>query len=258
MLVLAEQNRTFGYAAAASVAVHALVLLMNPPAVREALAPPAEPPLVAHIAKAAPPPAPSAPQPKEEGQQKEESQQAMPKPPALAKRVEKPRLKRVPRPSKPVAPAVPAPAPPPAAIEPPQMEAQPPPADAPASPAAPAAPPAVASIAPSPPAPAPDPAEALASFREQIKEVAGRYKRYPPVARDNGWTGDVVVRIEMAASGEVASIRVKTSSGYEVLDAQALEMFRKAVPAVRVPAQLRGKEFAVELRAIYNLRDRPG
>ncbi len=251
MLILAEQNRTFGYAAAASVAVHAFLLAVHAPAMRETIAPPAEPPLVAHIVEAAPP---SPPQ-KEEVPQKEERREAKPRPPVVGKRIQKPRLKPVPRP----APAI---APPAAAVAEPKEERpkdeQPGEAEQPPAAPAPAAPPAVAAIAPSAPAPAPDPAEALASFREQIREVAGRYKRYPPVARDNGWTGGVVVRIEMAASGQVASIRVKTSSGYEVLDEQALEMFRKAVPAVAVPAALRGKEFGVEVRAIYDLQDRPG
>ena len=35
-------------------------------------------------------------------------------------------------------------------------------------------------------------------------------------------------------------------------------MFRKAAPEVAVPPPLRGQRFSVELRAIYNLRDRPG
>jgi len=78
------------------------------------------------------------------------------------------------------------------------------------------------------------------------------------VALDNGWTGDVVVRIDIDAGGAVTGIRVERSSGHEILDGQALEMFRRAAPEVAVPAALRGKAFSVEVRAVYNLRDRPG
>jgi protein TonB len=102
-----------------------------------------------------------------------------------------------------------------------------------------------------------DPAAALARFRQQIVELAVRYKRYPRMARDNGWTGDVVVRIEVSPSGTVNAISLKSTSGYEILDEQALEMFRKAAPAVSVPPDLRGQAFAVEVRAIYSLQDRP-
>jgi protein TonB len=133
------------------------------------------------------------------------------------------------------------------------VETDSPPSEAPPAPPAPP----VATIAPSPPA-APDPGEALARFRQQLVDLAVRYKRYPRVALDNGWTGDVQVRIDVAASGAVSGVTVKTSSGYEILDAQALEMFRKAAPQVAVPAALRGKAFSVDVRAIYNLQDRPG
>ena len=44
---------------------------------------------------------------------------------------------------------------------------------------------------------------------------------------------------------------------YEVLDQQALEMFRTAKRYVPLPAELAGREFELELRAIYSLRDQP-
>jgi protein TonB len=53
----------------------------------------------------------------------------------------------------------------------------------------------------------------------------------------------------------LTSVSVKTGSGHEVLDQQALEMFKRATPLVPIPSALRGKEFSIELRAIYNLRD---
>jgi protein TonB len=247
MRVLAEQNRAFGYAVAASAALHAF-LLLNLPAWRQTAQAPPEPPLVAYLVEPAPP-APPAPPPPLPAVQKPEPSKPLP-----AKRVVRPKPKPAPR------AVTPMPLPPPAlpekseaqATEPPVAAAPPPPAQS----AAPAAP-QVASVAP-PAQAAPDPAAALASFREGIRQVAGRYKRYPRVALDNGWTGDVVVLIDIGASGRVSSIKVKTSSGYEVLDAQALEMFGQAVPQVPVPTELRGRAFTVELRAVYNLRDRPG
>jgi protein TonB len=247
MRVLAEQNRAFGYAIAASAALHAL-LLLNLPAWREAAPTPPERPLVARLVEPAPP-APAA-------------RPVAPPPPV----VQKPQPPK-PRPPKPLArpkptpvprAVTPLPSPPPAPPESEERPAEPPAATAPPPPAqsaAVAAPP-VASMAPA--RPTPDPASALAGFREEIRQVAGRYKRYPRVALDNGWTGDVVVLIDIAPGGSVSSIRIKTSSGYEVLDEQALEMFGKAVPQVPVPSELRGRAFTVELRAVYNLTDRPG
>lgn len=242
MLLLAGQNRAFGYAIAASLALHALVLALRVPALRPAEPAPAEPPLVAHLVEP-PPPAPPAP-----------IVQAPPAPQPVAKPKAKPKPKPLARP----APRPAAPREEPVAEEQAEEKAEEKaePVIAPPAPAPSPAPPVVA-VAPRA-APAPDPATILAGFRRQLLAVAMRYKRYPRIALDNAWTGDVAVRIEVGANGAVSSIKVKTSSGYEVLDEQALEMFRKAAAEVPVPAALRGKAFPVEVRAIYNLRDRPG
>jgi protein TonB len=101
---------------------------------------------------------------------------------------------------------------------------------------------------------APD-AGTLAQYRLQLISAAKRYKRYPRVAMDNNWEGDVVVRMVIGANGMLAAVSVKTGSGHEVLDSQAVEMFKRATPLVPIPTALRGKEFSIELRAIYNLRD---
>ena len=73
---------------------------------------------------------------------------------------------------------------------------------------------------------------------------------YPAAAKDNNWEGVVVLRMVVAPSGAIASLGVQKSSGYRVLDQQAIEMFRKASTAVPIPAALRGKEFAVEQLAV--------
>ena len=98
-------------------------------------------------------------------------------------------------------------------------------------------------------------ADSFAKYRLLVISEAGRHRRYPPLARERGWEGDVVVRIAVSANGTIASLSVKSSSGYEVLDEQALEMFRKAAARVPVPPALQGMEFAVDVRAIYNLKD---
>ena len=49
----------------------------------------------------------------------------------------------------------------------------------------------------------------------------------------------------IGAGGAIASVRVTSGAGYEVLDAQALDMIRKLAPEAPLPASLRGREFAV-------------
>ena len=231
-------SRAFTYAVAASLALHAVLLALRGPS--ETPVAPSAAPLVAHLAEPEAPPAPPTvePQPARERPKVEK-----PKPPPT---VERP----APAPEKPstfsVAPA-PAPAEPPAPV----AEPAPSPAPAPAPSVTPPGP--VASAPPAPPAP--DPTTLIAQYRSRFIAAAVRYKRYPLPARDNGWEGDVVVHLEISASGELTEVKVKRGSGHAVLDEQALEMFRLAAPQVPVPPQLRGRAFGFDVRAVYSLKD---
>jgi protein TonB len=224
-------NRAFGYAILASILLHALLLLALPSLRR---LPQAPAPLVARLVQAAPEPAPSAPV------------EEVRKPPVPETRPVRQRAVAKPEP----VPQAPAPQP----ARPVVSEPAPP---APATPITPAAPGPVARIELQPVAPAPagpDPG-ALDRYRLQIVTAAARFKRYPRSAIDNNWEGEVVVRMTIGADGRIAALGIKSSSGHEILDRQALEMFRIAKPFVLLPPELAGKEFELELRAIYSLKD---
>jgi periplasmic protein TonB len=227
-------NRAFGYAVAASILLHAL-LLAALPNLRELADQPPPLTLVARLVEAVPKPAP--PAPVEEA--KPPPVQPRPVTPRPVARPEPVRQDPVPTPV-PANPVVSEPAPPP-----------------PAAPITPAAPGPVARIEARPPAvvPAgPDPG-VMDRYRLQLLTAAARFKRYPRSAIDNNWEGEVVVRMTIGADGRIAALGIKTSSGHEMLDRQALEMFRIAKPFVLLPPELAGKEFELELRAIYSLKD---
>lgn len=226
-------NRALGFAVLASLALHALVLAALPSLqkfVVEAARAPL--PLVARLAQpvpepvAAPPPAPPV---------------AKPKPAVRA-----PARQTVAKPAPAPAPAAPVAAP---ASSAPSVVA-------PAAPAAAPAPVVRLDPVPAPPSAAPPPdTSAQDDYIARLTVAAARFKRYPRAAIDNGWEGAVVVLLTVGADGRIASLRVKAGSGYEILDRQALEMFRNAKPFVPVPRALQGREFEIELRAIYSLRD---
>jgi protein TonB len=97
----------------------------------------------------------------------------------------------------------------------------------------------------------------VARYRLQLIGAARRYKRYPRAAMDNQWEGAAEVAMVIGANGRILEMTISSSSGHQVLDQQAIDMFRKAKPLVPIPAALRGREFRVTLKAIYSLRD-PG
>ena len=97
--------------------------------------------------------------------------------------------------------------------------------------------------------------EGLGEYRLGLAREARRFKRYPTVARENAWTGVVVLTIQGAASAATPTVLVDQSSGHAVLDAQALEMVEKATRLAPLPDSLMGKRFAISLPIHYRLDD---
>jgi protein TonB len=235
-----KENRALNYAIAASIVLHGVLLfgvaLRDRPRPANSdlpsiLARLVESPSPAPVAELPPPPAPAKSPPRAKS--------------TAPKRLVQPAPSPTPSPTpEPIAePAVPE-----ARVEETPVEARA--AEAAAPPAAPAA-----QSAGAPPAePAVDPGS-LERYRLELKVVAARYKRYPRMATDNNWKGVVALRVVVGPSGQLASLTVTKTSGHEVLDRQAQEMFRSAAADVRVPPVLRGKQFAVDVAVDYYLTD---
>ncbi len=233
--------RAFHYALLASILLHALLLqLFAQP--RESSRPLQQPPLVARLVE--PPVPPSAP--------------AVEERPAPAAKKPAPAARRRPAPVAKPQPAVPAPEPEPEPLAQSPVEqplapqaaaaAEPEPAQKDTRAADP--PPPVAQ--PREPVPEFDP-KLLATYRLEIIHLARQFKRYPPLARENNWEGRAEVRLSFAPGGRRPSIDLLKSSGYPVLDRQAIDTMSKAV--VPVPEALRGRQFALDVPVIFNLDD---
>jgi len=218
-------DRRFGYAIAVSIVVHALVLCGGVPLLRESLHEPvALPPLVTCLVEL-PKPVEAAPQPPEE--RKPEPRRELRKPEAV---------KPLPTPS-PVTEPVREPSPPelpqPAQASPPAPAPTQPPLDTRAAEAA-----------------------TAAQYRLQLIQHAQRNKPpYPAAARENNWTGDVVLEIVIRADGR-AELALRHGSGHAVLDKLALDTYQQALRAVPLPASLQGRQVRLDpLRVIYNLTE---
>ena len=114
------------------------------------------------------------------------------------------------------------------------------------------------------PPPPPEPPKPVTVNQEEIdasrnqygsllsREIA-KHKQYPKIAQMRGWQGDVAVDIQIDGSGNVLSTKIHTSSGFESLDKQALEMVKKASPFPMPPAALRSKPFNVLVPVSFRL-----
>lgn len=84
------------------------------------------------------------------------------------------------------------------------------------------------------------------------REIA-KHKNYPKIAQMRGWQGDVSVDILIDGNGNVLASKIHTSSGFESLDKQALEMVKKASPFPLPPVALRSKPFNVLVPVSFRL-----
>ena len=220
-----SQQRALLACVGASIALHAGVLIAFP----ELRGRPASAPIVLTATLTPAPAREGTPAP--EKQARAEPVRPRPKPRPVAR----PEIAR------------PAPAPEP---EPARKASAPPEAPAQVAAAAPSAP---AKVETSEPAVVWDGAT-LQQYRTGLIAFAKQYKRYPVQAMERGWEGRVEIRITVLPTGAVESARVKTPSGYRILDDQALDMVKRALARSPVPPALVGRQFSIDIPVIFELQ----
>lgn len=77
-------------------------------------------------------------------------------------------------------------------------------------------------------------------------------KRYPSLARLNRWEGKVVVRAVIKETGDVTDLRIAQSSGYDILDQDALEILKQAAP-LQLKQSLGQPQIVVHIPISYKL-----
>jgi protein TonB len=119
-------------------------------------------------------------------------------------------------------------------------------------------------VAPLPAAPTPAPfvvakaapdSALLDSYGKTLSSLIARYQRYPHIAQLRGWHGTTQVQIFVSTAGRMVNVIILRSSGFEVLDNQALDMVRQATPLPQPPEALRGREFTVMVPIVFKLND---
>lgn len=77
-------------------------------------------------------------------------------------------------------------------------------------------------------------------------------KRYPSLARLNRWEGKVVVRAVIKETGDMADLRIAQSSGYDILDQDALETLKQTAP-LKLKQPLGQPQIVVHIPISYKL-----
>ncbi|HEX19564.1 MAG TPA: energy transducer TonB [Acidiferrobacteraceae bacterium] len=88
----------------------------------------------------------------------------------------------------------------------------------------------------------------------QLRTSLSRHLSYPALARKQGWQGIVTVGLRIEADGLLKRIRIRQSSGYNVLDDSAINSLRK-IKKLRTEERHFDRPHRLTLRVVYQLTD---
>ena len=91
------------------------------------------------------------------------------------------------------------------------------------------------------------------AYVESLKRKISGRSRYPAYARRTGQQGTVVLVLTVRENGELAGVEMSESSGFIVLDVEALRNVREAAPFGPVPARATPGPLTVRMTISYTL-----
>lgn len=86
-----------------------------------------------------------------------------------------------------------------------------------------------------------------------LRTALDEYFVYPPLARKHGWQGTVYVGLRLNTNGDLGALRLVRSSGYPILDRDALATLERIGSLPQARAWLDGRPLETELTVIYRL-----
>jgi periplasmic protein TonB len=102
---------------------------------------------------------------------------------------------------------------------------------------------------------APEHADGIRQYRINLGREAKRFRRYPVLARERGWEGEVLVVVTTVAGISEPRVSLSRSSGRTVLDNEALAMLQQAVRTAQVPETLANRPFALDMPVRFSLEE---
>jgi protein TonB len=99
---------------------------------------------------------------------------------------------------------------------------------------------------------APDPA-LLKAYTSVLAKAIGQRKSYPRMARLRNWQGTTHLKLQIGVDAKLKDIAVAQTSGFDVLDEQAVTMVKQTLPFPELPEALRGREFTITVPVVFKL-----
>lgn len=92
-------------------------------------------------------------------------------------------------------------------------------------------------------------------LRSLLHTALDRHFIYPDFARRQGWEGRVDVRVRLDRDGRLDTVQLVHSSGYSILDQDALLTLQRIVAIPEARVWLRGYSYDLQLPIVYRLTE---
>jgi protein TonB len=86
-----------------------------------------------------------------------------------------------------------------------------------------------------------------------FSRAIGKSQNYPRRALQMGWQGKVELEVRVNTEGKVREVHVAKSSGYPMLDEEAVAMVKRTGQLPAVPAEFRGRDFTVLVPVVFRI-----
>lgn len=86
-----------------------------------------------------------------------------------------------------------------------------------------------------------------------LQTTLGEHFIYPSLARKHGWEGIVYLGLRLNTNGDLSALRLVRSSGYAILDRDALATLERIGTLPQARVWLDGRPFETELTVTYRL-----
>ncbi len=110
----------------------------------------------------------------------------------------------------------------------------------------------VAPVEPSPTPPV-DTQQERNQYGALLASEIAKHKQYPILAKRTRQQGNVILQVQITSLGKLIAAQVYQSSGYELLDSQAMEMVKKATPFSHPPSALGERDLTLLVPVSFRL-----
>ncbi len=91
-------------------------------------------------------------------------------------------------------------------------------------------------------------------YSAKITLAIKKQQKYPRIAMNRNWQGSVIIELKFNKDGSITNSKVKKSSGHKILDKEALNMTKRAMPFPVPPKILQSKVFTVVVPITFTLK----